>query len=494
MTFKKKVVQGMFWVALSSGLVQFIKFAVRVILTRILLPEDFGLVTIGLFVVGCFSLLQGLGINVSLIQRRHDGDIRHAADTAFILVIATGALLCGFSFFLAVPLAVFFSNAAAAGIIRLLSFTFIISSLEVIPAALLTREIEFRKRFFPEVSSTIIFAVVSISLAAAGYRYWSLVYGYMASVAVSAGFMWILSGYRPRFTFDAVIARELLRYGKFIAASTIVAFFMLQSDTAIVGKVLGTAALGFYSMAFTVANLPATSVGALFAGALFPVFSKLQSDTVKLRSFFLRSCRILSFLMVPVSVGMFMLSHEFVRIVAGERWVPMTGPLQVLCFFAIFRSMQGLVSFLLQAVGRAKEDFLNTLVQAVCVVVIVVACTLYWGIQGTSLAVTLISFIGFITRFRIVQRAMGISWRELMATLGVPFFSSAIMVCGLWAVKHTLPPVTSIPVLIGVCLAGAVMYIFSILLIDRSLLAQSQEVMQILMDKNKVVPMQTPVI
>ncbi|MCG8432263.1 MAG: lipopolysaccharide biosynthesis protein [Candidatus Omnitrophica bacterium] len=477
MTLKSKAVKGIGWVSLSSGTVQAVKFIAKILLTRILFPEDFGLVAIGLFVIGCFSLLQGLGINGSLIRRAGNDDIKQAADTAFILVLITGVVLWFVSFILAYPAAEFFRNRSAAGVIRVLSFSFLISSFEIVPAALLTREIEFRKRFIPEVLSAGVYAGVALVCARGGYGYWSLVWGYMASVTVNTLVMWLVSGYKPSFAFHKRIAAELLGYGKYIAASVIVAFLMFQCDNAVVGRMLGMQALGHYSMAYAIANMPALSIGLVISGSLYPVFSKLQHDPDKLKRALLLSLKMLTVVLTPLTVGIIIMSGEFVSVFLSDQWEPMVFCLKLLSIFGLFRAMQSMISFLLHAVGEARMDVVNSVIQLVIMAVLIIPLTVAFSIEGTSLAVTVMLILGFTRLLYLTKRRLSLETGALARVFFTPAAGAAVMAVSLYALRHILPfarePSTA--GFIFICGSGALIYAGVSILIDRQVITQAKE-------------------
>ncbi len=480
MTLKKRAIKGVLWVSLSSGMVQAIKFIAKIVLTRMLLPDDFGLVAIGLFVVGCFSLLQGMGINGSLIQRRSSADIDQAANTAFILVLITGFVLWALSFLSAAPLALFFKNQAATGIIRALSFTFLISSFEIVPSALLTREIEFRKRFFPEVCSAIVYTGVSIVLAKAGYKHWSLIYGYMASVTVNAVLMWGIAGFRPSFSFNAEIARDLIGYGKYIAASVVVAFVMFQCDNAVVGRLLGVKQLGFYTMAYTIANLPSISIGLVVSGALYPVYSKLQHDPVKLRSTFLKSLKMLAVVTIPIAAGLMVMADSVITIVLGPKWMPMAASMKILSVFAVFRAMQSMTSFLLHAIGEARMDLINAIFQMIVMGVLIFPLTLRYSIDGTSIAVTLMLAGGFIRLLYLTKIKLAFSGREIFHIFFPSCLSAFAMTAVILAARSVFFRAETVYSFVFECCLGAVVYCMISIAADRRIIGQAQELLRLL--------------
>lgn len=468
---RKKATKGMLWVTLSNGIVQLAKFITKIVLARILLPEDFGIVTIGLFVIGGFSLLQGFGINTSLIQKKHN--VEEAANTAFFLVLLIGTFLFALAFLTSGITARFLNNPEAASIIKVLSLSFIIVSFELVPSAILTRELKFARRFIAEVVSTIVFAVVSITMSFYGGGYWSLIYGHLSSLVVNALFMWYLCNFKPSFNFNRKAAWELLSYGKFIASSAVISFLITQCDNLVVGKFLGLSALGFYSMAYMISNLPSVNISLVVSGAMYPVFSRLQENSEKLKQTFIKSLKAIMIVVLPISSGMISLSDELIRLLLGEKWMPMSWALRVLSIFVIFRSVQNLTGLMLQAIGEAKAELSNAVFEACFMAVAILPLTINYHIVGTSIAVTLMILSGCLRLLIITKKMILLKISDFVDIFRSSIISSVVMLVYLLSIKLFFAhPVVNLMGLILMVSTGALVYLGVLALVDRKFISE----------------------
>lgn len=353
MLLAKKTAHAMAWVALITIFTKIIGFVTQIVLARILAPADFGLLAIGLLAINSMGIFRDLGFGATLIYKKDDSD-HTAANTAFILLPLVASTLFLIAYFSAPYLALFFDNMAVEPLVQVLALTFVISSFGTVPSMLLEKELEFKKKVMPETVPIIGYASVAISLAVSGYGVWSLVYGQIASAALTAGLIWLISDWRPTFKFDRKIAKVLFDYGKHIMGASIIIFLVTNIDDAIVGRVLGMEALGFYTLAYTISNLPATQITNLVGRVMFPLYAKLQGDQNALRSAYLKTLQYVSMLSIPAAFGIFVIAPNFVSVVIGDKWLPAVPAMRVLCIYGLFRSLNGTLGPMFQATGNPK--------------------------------------------------------------------------------------------------------------------------------------------
>lgn len=353
MSLAKKTAHAMVWVILITMFTRVLGFVTQIVLARILVPADFGLLAIGLLAINSMGIFRDLGFGATLIYKKDDSD-HTAANTAFILLPLVASALFLIAYFSAPYIAVFFNNAAVEPIVQVLALTFVVSSCGTVPSMLLEKELEFKKKVVPETVPAIGSAFVAIWMAVNGYGVWSLVYGQIVSAILTAGLIWLVSSWRPTFKFDRKIANILFDYGKHIMGASIIIFLVTNIDDAIVGKFLGMEALGFYTLAYTISNLPATQITNLVGRVMFPLYAKLQDDQNALRSAYLKTLQYVSMLSIPAAFGIFVIAPNFVSVVIGDKWLPAVPAMRILCIYGLFRSLNGTLGPMFQATGNPK--------------------------------------------------------------------------------------------------------------------------------------------
>jgi O-antigen/teichoic acid export membrane protein len=477
MSLAKKAVHGLAWVALSTFIIRILDFLAKLVLARLLLPSDFGLVAIGLLVVNTLHLFQNLGFGAALIYKKDDREYR-AANTAFILIPLSGTILFVLAYFSSSFVATFFNNTTVEPIVKVLAFTFIVSSLGVVPSKLLEKELEFKKKVLPETLSVLGYAVVAITLAFLGYGVWSLVFGQVASAILSVALIWMVSEWRPTFTFDKSVARELFSYGKHILGASVVVFLVTNIDDAVVGRMLGMSALGFYTVAYMISNLPATHITHLVSKVMFPTYSKLQDDREALKNAYLKTLKYVSMFSIPASFGIFIIAPDFVRVVLGEKWVLAVVPIQILVFFGLFRSLTATAGTVFTAVG--KPDIVTRLVtvRLVFMLVALYPFTLWFGLLGVCLVVLLPSFFLAPYAFSLASKILNMPYRTIYEILRFPFLSSAGMLIVLYSVKYSILDLSSIVELLLFIFIGIGVYSMLLFMLSKGkIIKETREIL-----------------
>jgi O-antigen/teichoic acid export membrane protein len=456
----RKAAHGMVWVTISAIITKVLGFVTSIILARLLAPADFGLLAIGLLAINTMGIFRDLGFGAALIYKKDDSN-HAAADTAFILLPVVASILFALAYLSAPSIAIFFNNTETEPIIRVLALTFVISSLGTVPSMLLEKELEFKKKVLPEVLPQVGYAVVTIGLALYGYGVWSLVYGQIVSAVLTAGLIWMVTDWRPSFRFNKGVARELFGYGKHILGASVLIFLITNIDSAIVGKMLGMEALGFYTLAATIANLPATQITFLISRVMFPAYSKLQDDTDAMKNAYLKTLKYVSMLSIPAAFGIFVLAQDFVRVVLGERWMPAVPALQVLCFYGLMRSISATTGNVFQAKGKPQIVSKFASIQLLAMSFIIYPLTSSYGIFGTSIAVTVPAVIIHLYGILLVCRIFDENVIDVFKVVSIPLAGSIIMAIFIYFIKYFIYYINLQPILYLVILIifGSIFYI-----------------------------------
>jgi len=284
LTLKEKVTSSVFWVGVSMVGARGLSFIVQIVLARILVPEYFGLISICALVMDALRLFSEMGFSSALIYRKDR--VREASDVTFLAAIGTSFVLYGVAFVIAPLVGQFFRMPEVPSVLRVLSIVMVINSVGQVPFVLLARELDFRRRLVPDLVPALGYGLVAISLALSGMGVWSLVVGRIAEAILRVILVWWVVPWRPNWTFDWDLAKEMFAYGRHIIASKILIFGITNVDDTFVGRMTGAAGLGYYGLAYNLSNLPATQITRLVNQIMFPALSQLQDDLQRMRRAF----------------------------------------------------------------------------------------------------------------------------------------------------------------------------------------------------------------
>jgi O-antigen/teichoic acid export membrane protein len=267
------------WSFLSELASKAISPIVFVVLARLLTPEDFGVMSSALMVMSFSQIFWEAGMGKALIQRQTDHD--EAANIAFWINIALGIVIACVLFFAAHPIAItFFHDDRVTVVIQVMTAQVLFGAISSVHTALLQKEMGFKKLFWVRFATVSFPGMVSIPLAWNGMGYWALVFGTLLGQAVQVIMLWKMSSWRPKFSFEIQVAKELTLFGAWVGVSGVLAWFYAWADSLIVGMFLGGHDLGIYRLG----SLLVTSIFSIIAGPLIPVvYSHLCKEVSKLK-------------------------------------------------------------------------------------------------------------------------------------------------------------------------------------------------------------------
>lgn len=433
MTLKRKAIRSSILIFGKTLFQKALGFLDKIILARLLVPADFGLIAVASLVLNGIGLFRDIGINAALIYKKDEEEA--AANTAFFLIWGVSIVLYCIAFFAAPIAADFFDQEIITDIIRLSGLTFLLYAVGFVPLTLLEKKIEFRRYVAVEITSTVVGFVSTVYLAFIGFGVWSLVYGGLLGGGSGAVAVWFLTSWRPKLVFDGRIAKELIGYGKFMLGVTLVIFLIQNIDNAVIGKIIDMSMLGIYTMAYSICNLPANTVMQTINQVLFPTYSRIQGDVEKLRVGYLKVFNLVSLLVFPISFGIFILAPEFVRVVLSEKWIPAIPAIQILCFFGLFRSLAGTTGEVFKALGKPDTILKGYSAQLLIILLLVYPFTTQFGIVGASIVVTFSILFVMLWLLKGLCKALGIGFSSLSVISGVHMLSSLVMVLVVYVMK-----------------------------------------------------------
>lgn len=416
MGLRRDVSRGVFWVAVSQAGNKAIAFVVQIILARILLPEDFGLVAVAYLAIDSLQLFSEFGFTSALIYRKDR--VQEAAWNAFHLVLLGGVLTTAIGIAGAPTIAWFFKDPRITPLMRALSVTVLLSAFGQVPLTLLARELDFKKRLVPIVVPSLGNGLVSIICALSGLGVWSLVAGRVTHSLLTSGLAYVVTDWRPKWTLDRGLIGEMFDYGKHIVGSQLLVFAITNVDDTFVGRILDKAALGAYGLAYSLSNLPATQITRIVGQVMFPAFSRIQDDAVAMKRIFLETMQYIALLSIPISIGTIVFAGDFVYTLYGEKWAAVIVPLQWLGVYGLIRSIAANMGNIFKASGMTKWLTYIALWRLITMLLFLYPATKYYGIVGVSALSAAVSVVDFFISATLVNRIIHARAREYLRVLG----------------------------------------------------------------------------
>ena len=412
---RSKVLSGLAWKALSQILLQFSRFAVALVLARLLTPHDWGLAAMVLVFSGFVVVFTDNALGTALIQRRELAEADRS--TVFWVGVTVGLVLTLAGIALAGPFAAFYGEPEVEPLFAVMSLTFIVGALGTTQNALLVREMRFRALELRLIASTFVGAAVGVGIALAGFGAWAIVAQQLTSVAVATVLVWGVTPWRPAFVFSWQSLRSLGSFTANVFGQNLLYQAGRNLDNLLVGRFLGASALGIYGLAYNIMLVPFSRIAAPLQQVLFPAFSRMQNDRAALASAWVRVTRLVGALSMPSLVGLVIVAPDFVAVVLGERWADAAPVIQILALAGLIQSLQTLNGEILMAVGRANVLFRFTIVWFVGTLG-AVAFGIQWGIVGVATCYTVVIALIEPLNAYLTARALGVPVSRFFGALG----------------------------------------------------------------------------
>jgi len=454
----KQATLGILWTGISQFSTQFFRFAVTIVLARLLFPEDFGLIGMAAIFIGVVTTVNELGLSAAIIQRKEINESH--LSTSFWTSVIVGVILCILTIVASPFVADFFQEELVQPILVTLSFVFIIGSFAVVPEALLAKNLNFKKIAIAEIGSEISSGIIAIILAFSGLGVWSLVWRMLIGNSILVILLGMIYPWRPSMIFSYKSFKELFSFGINVTGSRLLNYTQSNIDYLVIGKLLGALDLGYYTLAYSIITFPLRRISWVITRVTFPTFSIIQDDNAKLREGYLKVIRYISLVTFPMIAGLFIISPEFVTVVLGEKWSPIVLILQILCIAGAIKSVGTTTGSILLSKGRADIEFKWNIFRIIILTVAILIGANY-GIVGVAVAVTVVSFSLFWIIQMIANRLIDLSFYNYFKALYPATISSLIMVFSIGIFKEaafTVYNLSATVTLIGSIIVGILVY------------------------------------
>ncbi|MBI4682546.1 MAG: MOP flippase family protein [Nitrospirae bacterium] len=419
-----KALKGTKWIFLSSITSNIFQFLSTIVLARLLAPSDFGLIAYAMIIISIVSLFQDLGLKQALIQRRDN--VTDAANTVFITTILLGLFWYTGTYFSAPYIASFFGNQQITSILRITALSFVITPFGFVQGTMLTKELYFKKVSFLNLISSVIPGILSILLAVSGFGIWSLVYGFLAGTVLNVLASWLIVSWKPEVEFNLHIARKLFKFGRAASAESLLSWMVNTFDDLLVGKWLGSSALGIYRVGFNIAVAPAMQISNPLIGIAFPAFSKMQNNIEEMKKVFLKCIKMISLITFPLGAGIAATSALFIPVLFSDKWAPSIPVIQYISIYGIIMSIGSLIPQVYKALGR-PDIYLKYVLVRTIITIPVYFYVVPYGIIAVSLSHLLLSLLISPFNFYIMTRILKMKSVELVSVLKTSFIAALSM-------------------------------------------------------------------
>lgn len=435
MPLKNQAISGIIWTYSQQFGSQLISFIVSVILARLILPDEFGLIGMLAIFMGIGGALFDGGLTSSLIRTKELNDDDYSTVFYFNFL---GSIIIYIILFLIAPfIAEFYHQTSLTNITRVYGFSFVLSAFGAVQNTILTRELKFKKQALIALPAMVISSLVGVILAYLNYGVWSLVYAALVNSLLNSLFLWCTSTWYPAWLFDKEKFNRHFYYGYKLTVSSVLDIVFTNIYQIIIGRYYSASQVGYYTRANTLMMLPVGNVSGALNRVVFPLFSKMQDDIPKFRNAYKQIMLMVLFIISPIIVLMAVLAEPLVVFLFSEKWLSIVPIFQIICFTGILYPIHMYNLLVLQVKGRSDLFLKLEVIKKIILSVIIIISFFYgfyallWGQLVFSIIALLINthYAGSMLKYTMVQQLKDISPIFIFVSImgGVTYYLSFVL-------------------------------------------------------------------
>ena len=345
---KEKLISNVFWKFLERIAAQLVSLIISVILARLLMPEDYGIVALVIIFITIANCFVSEGIPASLIQKK-DAD-NHDFSSVFYFNIVFSIVLYLILFFTAPFITGFFHTDGLTLVLRILGIQILISSVKSVLHAYVSKHLIFKKFFWATLIGTVISGVTGVIMAFNGCGVWSLVAQYLTNTLIDTIILWFVVKWRPIWYFSFKRIGKLFSFGWKLLLESLSNTIVGEIRSVIIGRVYSSSDLAYYNKGQQFPRLIVQNIGVSISSVMFPAVAAVQDDKEKVILLLRKSIRLTSFVIFPLLVGLGTVAKPFITILLTEKWLSVVPFLQIACFtnlLSIGMRMSGMARYIL---------------------------------------------------------------------------------------------------------------------------------------------------
>jgi len=434
-TINSSIVSGFSVLIVREIFIKFFAFIGQLILARILVPEDFGFFVIISFIASFFNLFTDLGLSFAIIQSKKTPS-PHALSAVFWLKILLSAIVIILIYIIAPSVILIYPqfHLSEVNTLRIFSVTFLITSLQTVPFALLERNLLYQKISLVDIVGVIVYQITAVLLAFYKFSLWSLIDGVIIKEIVTTVLVFWLQPFRPYFRFHYKDSISLLRFGSFLQGGTIVSFFQASLIPLLAGVIKGNTAVGLLDWAQNISGIPET-ITTNFGRVTFSNFSRIQHDRLLLKETIGNAIGLLSIVTLFLTVMILGFNAQIVPLLYSAKWIPGIPALFWFTTASFFISANASIGQGILALGRSHTIFIISLTTTIIQWLSAIFLLRIYGFTGIAMSATVVSIF---TCIFYVYAARRVNILPNLLFILLPKFLVAIFTLIFIYIFHTL--------------------------------------------------------
>lgn len=394
-------------------------FVIKLVLAKILFPEEFGIVGMALVFTSFVEVFNDLGFGAALIQRKNENLTKEHFYTAFWTGVGWSLIMYQVMIFVVSPLAAsFYNEPLLLKIIPVLSISVLSSPINLVHKAQLMRDLNFKKVAQIENLSAIASGILSLVLALNGAGVWSLVFNSVATFVISMPLYFRATKWTPKFIWSQSAFKDIFGFGIYTTGTNFSNNLINKLDYLFIGKFVSAGALGAYTLAFVLTDTFRSQIMSIMNRVMYPVYGKAQEDIASIKKYYLNVVKYNSLIINPVMGILIVLGEPIVFNFFGDKWEQTIIPLKIIALSVIFHMMANSNTVLMRGMGKSKMEFFIQLFKALFIFLPAISIGVYYyGIIGAAYAVLFNKFVSVCIAQFFLKKLINLHYKELFSVL-----------------------------------------------------------------------------
>lgn len=429
---KNEVLSGLTWSFLERICAQGVSFVVSVVLARILMPEDYGVIAIVQIFITFANAITTTGLDAAVIQKKDITEEDYAS--AFILNMLLGIILYGVIYFTAPFIAAAYHTETITSVLRVLGIRIPISAFNAMQRAYVSRHLQFKKFFFSTLGGTIASAFVGIIMAMLGYGCWALVFQYLTNCIIDTVTLFLTISWRPSLHGSIQSMKSMLSFGWKILCGSLISEIYLELRSLVIGFKYSSEDLAYYKRGQQFPALFLTNITSALGSVMFPSLAKDQDNIVLLKERTRKSLRCCLFIMVPLMYGMAGIAMPLVSLLLTNKWLPCVPYLMMYSIAYSILPMQTLSEQAYKALGLG-DVMLRTQIISKAIGIIFILINLPFGVFQIGIGMVASTYLTVFVYIYTNKKYLNYSVSEQLTDIIPIFILSISMFVVIWNLK-----------------------------------------------------------
>lgn len=453
-SLKGKTVSGLFWKFAESVGNQLISLLISVVLARILMPDDYGIIAIVMVFISFFQVLVTNGLGSPLIQKKDADDLDFS--TVFYTSIFFGLFVYFLIFICAPFIASFYDTELLTPVLRVMGLSVIITSFNAIQHAYVSRNMLFKKFFFSTLTGRIVSGGVGITLAYCGCGVWALVIQSLMSNVTDMIVLFLTVKWRPQFMFSFERLKSLWGFGwKIILAATINEVYQ-DLRTLLIGKVYSKSDLSYFNQGKNIPELLVNNINKSITTVIFPAIANVQDEQNTVKNFVRRGSKVSSYILFPLLIGLALVAEPLVKLLLTDKWLPCVPYMQIMCLTQCLTPISSISQQAIKAVGRSDITLIQEVIKKTVGIAIVII-SLRISIMAVVIGTAIVDIWCFVVNTFPAKKVLNYGYWEQLIDLLPNIICTVVMAAVVFFVGKI--PAPALLILILQIVSGALTYL-----------------------------------